>query len=145
MALSIPLPILLGLIVGGLGGTLAALHLIGWSTPETLETAQKARDRFALDYPEDTVTDVILANDSHTALLALADGSVGLVAVLGDRFVVRRLGPQGLTALRIDPQNLQLQLPDIGYPRAVIALPDTPERAPWVARLSACVSTALAS
>ena len=33
MALAIPLPILLGLIVGGIGGTVWVLYRLGWAVP----------------------------------------------------------------------------------------------------------------
>lgn len=145
MAVSIPLPILLGLIVGGLGGTLAALHAIGWSQPATLDSPDAARARYALDHPEDTVIDVIVADDRKAALLSLEGGHIGLVHGLGDRFVVRRLGPGSLSALRVDPAVVTLQLDDIGFPRATLRLAESATRQAHVDRLTAFVSTALAS
>jgi hypothetical protein len=145
MALSIPLPILLGLIVGGIGGTLVALHLIGWSTPARIDSADTARHRFALDYPDVPVLDVQIAADGASALLLLEDDHLALITVLGDRFVVRKLGRGSVRGLRIDPDHIELQLDDPGFPRATIQLPESDDRTPWVRRLSTCVSTALAS
>lgn len=139
MALSIPLPLLLGIIVGGITALLAALHWVGWSTPATLEGEQVARTQFALDHPDRVVTDVVVGTDGAAALLALADGGLGLVVVLGDRFVHRLLGSGSLAALRVDPDAVHLRLADVGFPRASLVVPDSPGRAAWVDRLSACV------
>jgi hypothetical protein len=145
VAVSIPLPVLLGLIVGGLGGTLAALHAIGWSAPATLDGPEAACARFALDYPDDTAQDVWVAPDGSTALLSLEDGSVGLVYALGDRFTVRLLGSRSVSSVRLDPEALVLAFDDVGFPRAVVPLPDSPARVAWAARLASCVSSARAS
>lgn len=145
MAVSIPLPVLLGLIVGGLGGTLVALHAIGWSAPATLEGPDAACLRFALDYPDDTPQDVWVASDGSTALLSLEDGCVGLVCVLGDRFTVRRLGARSVGSIRLDPETIVLAFDDVGFPRAVVPLAESPARVAWTARLSSCVAPARAS
>lgn len=143
MALSIPLPLLLGMIAGGTGALLAALHLVGWSSPATLDGAESVRSQLAVDHPDWAVESVVVGTDGQAALVELAGGGLGLVAVLGDRFVSRRLGPGSLTALRADPDTVRLHLADVGFPRARLALPDTPARAPWVQRLSARVRAPL--
>ncbi len=141
MSLSIPLPVLLGLVVGGLTVTTAPLHWMGWSETATLESAEAAAARFALDYPDHTVTEVVLADDAAAALLALEAGAIGLVAAVGDRFVVRTLQRGSLSAVHSDPAQLLLHLSDIAFPRARIRLPASPLRDRWVARLGTCVSS----
>ena len=90
MALSIPLPILLGLIVGGIGGTVGALYVLGWAKPARIVDADAAIARFCLDYPDDAVVEALVDAEGASALLLLEGGGLVLVSVLGDRFVVRR-------------------------------------------------------
>lgn len=141
MSLSIPLPILLGLVVGGLTVTTAALHWMGWSETATLESAEAAAARFALDHPDHTVAEVVLADDGSAALLALEAGGIGLVTAMGDRFVVRTLQRGSLSSVHSDPGQLILRLTDIAFPRARFRLAASPLRDRWVARLGACMAS----
>ena len=75
MALAIPLPILLVLIVGGIGGTVGVLYGLGWGVPARIADADAAIQRFLLDYPDDTVADAIVDAEGGGALLLLAHSS----------------------------------------------------------------------
>jgi len=145
MALSIPLPILLGLIVGGIGGTIGALYAMGWATPARISDTDAAIERFSLDYPDDTVTEAVVDTHGSSALLLLEDATLVLVSVLGDRFVVRKLRAGSIGGLRIEPTHLELSLNDLTFPAATIQLEEGETRALWLERLSSCTSTALAS
>jgi len=135
---AIPLPILLGLIVVGIAGAVLFTHLLGWSAPARIADAQAALDRFQLDYPEAEPVRSWVAADGSAALLQLSE-DIGLVIVLGDRTVVRRLGPGALASVRTDPTHTHLQLRDPGFPRASLPLADSDEREAWLAELSPCV------
>ena len=145
MALSIPLPILLGLIVGGIGGTIGALYVMGWATPARIVDADAATRRFSLDYPDDTVAEAVVDAEGSSALLRLEDETLVLISVLGDRFVVRKLRMGALKGVRIEADHLQLMLDDLTFPSATIRLEEGPLRTLWLERLSALTSTALAS
>ena len=145
MALSIPLPILLGLIVGGIGGTVGALYVLGWATPARIVDTDAAIQRFRLDYPDDEVVEALVDAEGASALLLLEGGSLVLVSVLGDRFVVRKLRAGAVKALRIEPTLLGLSLDDLTFPSATIRLEQSETRSVWVDRLSALTSPALAS
>ncbi len=145
MALEIPLPILLGLIVGGIGGTVGVLHRLGWAVPARIADADAAIQRFSLDYPDDKIIDAVVDVEGGGALLLLECGTLGLVSVLGDRFVVRKLRRGALRSLGVEPTLLRLSLDDLTFPSATLRLGEGAIRSPWLARLSALTSTALAS
>ena len=136
--MAIPLPTLLGLIVGGVVVALAIIHLLGWSAPAEIADVEAAGTRFRLDHPDACPASGWVAADGRSALLELDEG-VGLVVVLGDRTVVRRLGRGSLASVRTDPTHTHLRLRDPAFPRARLALPASDERDAWLRRLSPCV------
>ena len=140
MALSIPLPVLLGLVASGIVGTTAILFGIGWGVPASIEGPETARERYLLDHPDDDVVDVVVDTAKRCALLLLADQSIGLVTVVGDRFSVRKLRPGSLTGLQIAADRVELSFRDVAFPRATLRLPEGSERAPWTHRLSSCTA-----
>ena len=142
MALSIPLPILLGLVVVGLVGTVGILHAIGWAETARIDDASAARRIFAMDHPDDEVVDAVVTADGAGALMWLADHTLALVSVLGDRFVVRKLRPGTLAGLRIEPAQVVLVFRDVSFPRVTLALAEGEERSRWTLHLTACASTA---
>ena len=130
MALHIPLPVLLALVVVGVSLSAGLIHWVGWSAEAVLDEAA-VRRLLALDAPDEAVLDVALATDQRSALVSLETGSA-VVFVLGDRLVSRRL-PE---AVRIEtyPERLRLRLPDPGCPRIDVRLhPDVCQH--WLARL----------
>ncbi|HCH62627.1 MAG TPA: hypothetical protein DFR83_07485 [Deltaproteobacteria bacterium] len=145
MALSIPLPILLGLVAGGLVSTIGVLHAIGWSESARLEDADAVRRILSTHHPDDTVIDVLVAMDGASALALFHTQTLALVSVLGDRFVVRKLPPGSVLRLHIEPTQVVLVFRDVSFPRLTLALPEGPERARWTPRLTACATPALAS
>ncbi len=141
--MAIPLPILLTLIASGIACALLFTHLMGWSSAGQIDSSEAALARFQLDYPDAEPTDIWVASDGSSALLAV-DGAVGLVTVLGDRTVVRRLGRGTIASVRTDPAHTHLKLRDPGFPRLRLSLSDTTAREVWLARLAPCVQLASA-
>ena len=145
MALSIPLPILLGLVAGGLVSTVGVLHAIGWSETAQLDGADAVRRILSVDHPDDEVIDVIVATDGAGALALLHNQTLALVSVLGDRFVVRKLGSGSLAHLHIEPSQVELGFRDVSFPRLTLALPESDDRARWTPHLTACAALARTS
>lgn len=122
MALAIPLDIIVGIVTVGITSVAIFTWAVGWSTPATLSSAQQATDRYALDYPDDTVTEVILTDDGAGALLLLEGGGAALVTAMGQDFTVRKLGQGSLRALAHTGSGLRLELPDLGMPAVQLRL-----------------------
>ena len=136
--MAIPLPILLTIIAIGIAGALIFTHLVGWSKPAQIADYQAALARFQLDYPEAEPGHSWVAEDGSAALLEL-DDDIGMVFVLGDQMVVRRLGPGSLASVRTDPTHTHLMLRDPGFPHARLPMPASDERQAWLTRLTTCV------
>ena len=127
----IPLPVLLVLVVVGMGLIVGLTHLLGGSVGATL-TEAAIRAQLAHDLPGRTATDIGLSSDRRSALVALADGTVAVVFVLGDALVSRRLPARPL--LTETAAGLRLRLRDPGCPRITLALPVGAHQR-WLSRL----------
>lgn len=135
MALSIPLPLLLGIVVGGVSAVVLLAHLTGGSETARIASADAALDRFRLDHPDTAPRSILITDDQRGALLELDDG-VGVVTVLGDKTLTRLLTPSSLRRVTADERGLHLRLRDPAAPRLDLALGDLHQRATWLARLS---------
>lgn len=87
------LPVLVALVVGGIGFIVVALHFSGGTRDARLADPAAAIARFAEDFAEETVNGVILAREGRAAFLALSGGRTGIVQAVGDRFLTRIHGP----------------------------------------------------
>ncbi len=124
-----PLNILLLLVVVGIAAIAALLHLLGKSNRPVL-TPDRARDAWLRHYPEDTVTDVHVAQAGYAALIDTSAGE-GLVWTMGVDTVARRLQD-----VRIDDKDthLRVRFPDFAAPQVRLAL--TAEEKPlWKSRM----------
>jgi hypothetical protein len=135
VAPSLPLPVLLCVVVGGVAAVVLLTHLTGGSEKARIDTEDAALARFRLDHPDAAPRAVALTDDRLGALLLL-DRGVGVVAVLGDHTLTRLLTPGGLRRVRADAGGLHLRLRDPAAPRLDLALSDPHARAIWLARLS---------
>lgn len=120
-----PLPLLLILVGGGIGGIALLLHLLGKSAPVVL-TNDAARIAWLRLFPDDTVTDITVSGDGHAALISTNHGT-GLVWSFGLDTVARYLNDARITETK---KRLQIQFQDFTAPRALITLTKT-ERADW--------------
>lgn len=84
-----PLNILLVLVVGGIGAIALLLHLLGKSG-RLVMAPEDARTEWHGHFPDDTITDVLLAHDGHSALVETEQGS-GLLWAFGADTTGRRL------------------------------------------------------
>ncbi len=127
----IPLPVLLVLVVVGMSLIVGLTHLLGGSVGATL-TEAAIRARLTHDLPDRTATDITLSSDQRSALVALEDGTVAVVFVLGKALVSRILPAQ--PQLTETASGLRLRLRDPGCPRVTLALPASAHQR-WLARL----------
>jgi hypothetical protein len=135
--MSIPLPILGALIVGGV--TLVAL-LTRWvplSTPARVADLGRAREQLAWDSPDVIVTGGLVADDHASALVELEGGGSAVVFVVGDKLVSRVLGAGSVRRVGQREDGLDLRLTFPGVPRVSVQLGDPEARAAWAARLGA--------
>ena len=134
--LSISPVVLLAVVSLGVGLVVLLTSAVGWSTEARLETAEGVRAAWRLEHPEDTLEDdVLIGVDGRSALVGLGEGGVGLVFVLGDRFVVRRLTPGTLRGVAATQQGIRLRFLGFGRPEVVVRTGQSPETAHWRARL----------
>jgi hypothetical protein len=110
------LPVLLAMVVIGISAVIAAVHLSGGSAQARLPGTDQARQRFATDYPEATVSTVFVTEDEGTAFLLLGDGAVGVVHGIGDKFLTRIVASADVVALNApDERTLSLRLRDFTW------------------------------
>src|SRR5262249_16449308 len=75
-------------------GVLAVIALtwaVGWGRRTKIATLDAAEQRLRADFPGTEVMDGTLGADGQAAILALANGYIGLVVTLGDELVTRKL------------------------------------------------------
>ncbi len=123
------LMILAVLVVIGVGGVVLAIHLAGGTVTVVLESENDAIRRFADDFPDAEVRQTIISSNKQTAILALGDGSAGVVHAIGDRFLTRHMGEVG--PYMAQPEGdaiLSLQLDDISWRGAQIEFESQPDR-----------------
>lgn len=111
------LTLLVVMVVAGVGGVVLAVHLSGGSVAARLADEEAALARFFIDYPDAGVRAVRLTRDGKTAFLALADGRVGIVQAVGDKFLTRVIaGPDLAGAPVAEGATLELRLRDFTWP-----------------------------
>ncbi len=121
-----PLEILLVLVVGGIAGITAMLHLTGRSRLRVL-TPETAASEWLRHAPDDVVIDITIANDQHSALIRTETGN-GLLWSFGADTVARHL----LDFDRIDrPDGFEVQFHEFGMSKVLIRL-DEFERLHWL-------------
>lgn len=114
---------------------LAAAFIFARKPGLTLTDPDQVVQLFLTDYWDAGVERVSVSRDGKSALLALSDGSMGIVAVFSDRAVTRRLAPQAVRA-SLSADRLELRLPDPSLSRVRLTLSGS-ELGEWGARLAA--------
>ena len=118
-----PLHILLILVIGGIAGIAALLHVLGHSRPFDLSDAGTARREWLRHWPQDQVAHVYLT--PAAALIETANGP-GLLRPFGADSVGHRLA-----GLDDSAKGLRLSFADFAAPAVTLPLP--PEtRALWL-------------
>ncbi len=105
------LPILVIMVIAGVSAVGLAVHLSGGSRDAALTGEAMARARYAEDFPDDSVEEVVMAADGAGAVLKIGNGVVGIVHNFGDRFVTRRLAPGTPVETREDGSDGFVLLP----------------------------------
>lgn len=119
------LPILVAMVVIGISVAVAAVHLTGGSVRAAFGGPEQALRRFAVDFPDEAVVAVHLTRDARTAFLKLADGRIGIVHGVGDRFLTRLLKPADIgDAGPREPAGVTLRLNDFTWPGGVFEFAD---------------------
>lgn len=112
---ALSLPVLLSLVVFGIGMIVLLIHLTGGTTTASLDGEAQAATRFADDFPGLPPRAIILTEDRHAAFLDLGDGKAGLVQAVGDRFLTRILDKHHVRAFTGADGSLSLILPDMTF------------------------------
>lgn len=113
------LPILAALVVIGVGMIVAAIHFTGGSRAASIDTAEAAVERFAIDYPDLSIGRTHVTLDRRSAILEVADSRVGLVHAVGAKFLTRLYGPADVTSLRRSGQSaILIRFSDFTFPGA---------------------------
>ena len=120
-----PLYILLLLVVGGISGVALLLHVLGKSKPVVL-SANDARTAWLRLFPDDTISDIKIAENGRAALIATEHGP-GLVWSFGIDTVARYLTDFSLSETKT---RLKVKFHDFSAPKVSLTLTET-ERAIW--------------
>lgn len=111
-----PLEILALLVVLGVGGVVLAIHLTGGTVTAEITSSEAALLRFAEDFPDAIVEEVIVAKDRRSAILALEGDDCGVIHAIGDRFLTRYLVvDDNPTAKTKDGVTISLRVDDISW------------------------------
>ena len=124
-----PLPILFALVVLGIAGVIALVHLSGVSSPKTFDTEDDARAAWAREFP-DLPAGTVTLTAKRAAALVMTDDGPGLIWPMGADSTARLLRGARAKAL---PTGLDLHLPDRSAPRLRLVL--TPQEARAWARV----------
>ncbi|GLS28478.1 hypothetical protein SAMN04488498_10115 [Mesorhizobium albiziae] len=119
------LPILVAMVVVGITAAVLAVHLTGGSAKARLVEPDQARGRFAEDFPDEAVLAVHITSDAETAFLELAGGRIGIVQVLGDKFLTRIVAPKDIA--HIDGAagaTVSISLSDFTWGGGIFRFPD---------------------
>lgn len=120
------LPVLVAVVVAGVSLIVLAVHLSGGTRSATLASEDEATNRFLIDYPDARIARCDLSADGGIAVLALEDGTIGLVHPVGSHYLTRHVSPGGFSA-RIDeanPTSVRLKTGDLTWPRAILNFED---------------------
>ena len=109
------LPVLAVMVVFGIAAIVMAVHLTGGSRLARLADEAHARRRFAEDYPDEEVADVVLANDGAAAFLVLLGGRLGVVQAIGGHFLTRIVLPGDIAVLKMESSGLTLRSRDFTW------------------------------
>jgi hypothetical protein len=111
-----PLPILLALVVGGIGGVVLLVHLLGWSAPRRFEDDADAIKAFALDFPDAEVKTIYLSDDRLRAI-CISQAGVGFVASMGTGLMTRMVASKDVKEISDTKNGMTLKLADFTAPR----------------------------
>jgi hypothetical protein len=118
--------------VVGVAAVIGLTWLVGWGRQARIASLEAASARFQADFPAAEVKGGAVGKDGRAALLELGEG-FGLVTVLGDELVTRKLGD--VTSATQTGEGLVITLPDPTLPRVRLAL-EADDSAKWLARLT---------
>jgi len=122
-----PFLVLVGLVVGGIGSIVVALHLLGLSTRKKFADAAEAGAVWQSEFPDDPARNIMLSDDHHAAVIGTSGGQHGIVWPMGADATARYLG--GAT-IRETPTGLSIRLPDVTVSRISLRL-GADEAAKW--------------
>lgn len=121
-----PITVLAGIVVGGVSLVLLLLYLVGWTKDTQIQDSDQAQKVFKERYQEEQVTSVILDDHQKSAVLELQSADkLGLVAVFGDKLVVRLLAKGILKQVEQEESSLLLKTNDFTFPKIKIAINDS--------------------
>jgi hypothetical protein len=120
------LPLLLGLVIGGIAGIAVLLHVLGYSRRATLDDAETARAVWDDAYPATPARSAWLTADRTAAVVQTAQGP-GIVWAMGSDFAARALLP-GHYAVLSDAGGITIKTHDLTAPKITLSL-DQADRA----------------
>jgi len=130
-----PLEILVPFVVLAVSVIMLVITRSGLSRQARLDSTEAVAARFALDFPEYDVTDVMIADDRQAALLTIGGRDVadaaGLVRTIGDRTTTRLMTSGALHSVVEDDKGLAVRSTDFTWPCQTVRLADPADRARW--------------
>ncbi len=136
------LPVLLIVGVIAVAGIALLLNRSGCGERAPLD-AELARQVFCADHPDVTPETVLVSRDETAAVLTLQGrDDIGLIQVVGDRYVTRMAGPGFLTAVRdTGSGRLVLAFADVTWPGMSLVFESDQHAVEWAQHLSRLVAS----
>jgi len=110
--------LLTALVGGGVSLVVAIAHLTGHTTTATIDDEAQARALYAVDAPDAQITAVAVSPERTAAVLARADGRLGVLFSHGDAWVTRTV-----TRAAVRGNFVQVGTGDLGVSTRQIPLP----------------------
>lgn len=117
-----PLPVLLVLVVGGIGGVVLLLHFMGWSSQKRF-TEDSAAKALLADFPDARIS-AIKVSDDGLAAICLTQTGIGLVAAMGIGDYTRIITANDVESITDTGAGLTIALADFTAPKFEITLKD---------------------
>ena len=109
------LPVLVAIVVLGIALAVAAVHFSGGGKRAVIASDDEALRRFLLDFPAENAHSVSLTLDGNAAFISLYGSGVGVVGVIGDKFVTRIVSPADVKSLALDNNTVSIRFRDFTW------------------------------
>ncbi|MVA97580.1 hypothetical protein GN330_10015 [Nitratireductor sp. CAU 1489] len=130
------LTVLVAIVVIGIMAVVVAVHMTGGTREAELTSEAEARRRFAEDFPNETIVEVVVTKPPTAAFLLLESTRTGIVQAVGMHFLTRIVRPADLTVVDADGAALCLRTRDFTWSGGRFVFAGAPEAQRIAQRLS---------
>jgi hypothetical protein len=109
------LPVLVVIVAVGITLAVAAVHFTGGSRQAIISSGEEALQRFLLDFPAERARSVQVTSDERAAFIPLAGAGMGIVGVIGDKFLTRIVSARDVRSLKLAGSTVSIRFQDFTW------------------------------